>query len=292
MTLDRRLHPFREDLAAESLREKVSATAFTQGTLKSVRASLVPLHRAPDRTSLMDTQILMGDSFTVYEEKNGWVWGQAGSDGYVGYIPADTLGPWNGEPTHRVNVLRTFYYTEPDIKAAVLGFLTMNAGVQIKQFEGSFAQTSQGYWIYAQHLSPWHKPLSDDFVSIAEQYIKTPYQWGGKSSIGIDCSGLIQMALAAIGIFAPRDTDMQEKDLGHIIEWNSDLSGLQRGDLLFWKGHVAVMTSPTTMLHATARHMLTYTEPVVQAEERIRVRKGIPLSCIKRLDITHKTAAP
>jgi len=280
---DKRLNPYRDDIAADFLKGQVESRSFTEGVKHCIKAPLANLHHEPSSTSAIDSQALMGDCFTVFEEKNGWSWGQLQSDGYVGYIESVFLDQWTVPPTHRVNVLRTFLYPGPNMKLVSQGFVTLNAGVNITSFEGDFARTMQGHYIFKEHLSPWSTPLAYDYVKIAELFIATPYLWGGRSSIGIDCSGLVQMSLTASGKPALRDTDMQERTIGVPVEFSDDLSGLKRGDLVFWKGHVAIMASSSTILHATAHHMMTFKEPLAKADKRIQERKNLKISSIRRL---------
>jgi hypothetical protein len=286
MTLpDKRITPYREDIAADFLEGQVPSERFVKGEQFAVLNAVTSLYPKPSRMAVIDSQALMGDCFTVYEQKDGWAWGQLASDGYVGYLPLDAIGPWKGDPTHRVNVPRTFIYPGANIKLPVLGYVTLNAGVRVLGFDGDFARTSIGHFIFKEHLSPWNTPLTYDYVEIAERFISTPYLWGGKSSIGIDCSGLVQMALHAVRKPAPRDTDMQEAALGFAVPVERELANLKRGDLVFWKGHVAIMTSQLTIVHATAHHMMTFVEPLAKAERRIREKTGNGISSIRRMQV-------
>lgn len=284
MTPDPRIHPYRLDIAADFLKGRVDAKEFVSGTRYSVSSVLTGLYRRPDPDAPMETQLLKGEGFTVYEEKNGWAWGQAETDGYVGFVPIKSLSFRQNEPTYRVNQLRTFLYRYPDMKKRVYDVVSLNARVYIEAFEGDFARTNEGFFIFSEHLSPITQPLEKDYVAIAERFSGTPYLWGGKSSIGIDCSGLVQTALTVCNVPAPRDADMQEKALGESLQVAKDFSNLQRGDLIFWKGHVALMVSPNEIFHATAFHMSTFKECFFGAEKRIRETKGEPITSVKRLN--------
>ena len=282
MSFDRRITPIRADLADERLRGQIEAERFTAGTLKRVVASFSPLHRHPSREAPVDTQAIFGESVTVYDEHEGWAWAQLNDDGYVGYLPSEALGEPGAEPTHRVRAIRTFVYPGPNLKLPYRDYLTLNAKVAVMETEGDYARLATGGWVYAPHLAGLDA-FETDYVSVAERFLHTPYLWGGKTSLGIDCSGLAQTALAAAGIAAPRDSDMQERALGTPIGVKPDLGGLRRGDLVFWKPHVGLMMDESNFIHATGHSMTVMIEPLAIAEERIRRTSYGPISAIKRL---------
>ncbi len=281
MSFDRRITPFRADLADEKLRGKVEAERFITGTVKRVVAPFAPLHRHPSREAPVDTQAIFGEGVTVYDEHEGWAWVQLHDDGYVGYLPNVVLGEPGPQATHKVAAIRTFIYPGPNLKLPHIDLLTMNSKVAIIGTQGEYAQMADGGWLYAAHLSGIDV-RETDYVSVAERFLHTPYLWGGKTSLGIDCSGLAQTVLLAAGIKAPRDSDMQEQQLGAAIEVKPDLSGLTRGDLVFWKGHVGLMMDETNFIHATGHSMTVMIEPIAVAEERIRRTSYGPISSIKR----------
>ena len=282
MSFDRRVTPFRADLADESLRGQVEAERFTRGTLKRVGASFAPLHRHPSDDAPVDTQAIFGEGVRVYDEHGGWAWVQLREDGYVGYLPSAALGEPGPEPTHRVAALRTFVYPGPSLKLPFVSYLTLNSRVAVAEREGDYARLASGGWVYAPHLS--HLDAHEtDHVSVAERFLHTPYLWGGRTSLGIDCSGLVQTALAACGVRAPRDSDMQERQLGSPVETTPDLAGLRRGDLVFWKGHVGLMMDAVNFIHATGHSMTVMIEPIAVAEERICRTSYGPITSIRRL---------
>jgi cell wall-associated NlpC family hydrolase len=185
-------------------------------------------------------------------------------------------------PTHRVAVNRTFIYPAPNMKLPIQGALPRGAALQIIETANDFAKLMSGGFVFAPHLTPLAATASD-FVGVAEDFLGSPYLWGGKTSLGIDCSGLVQIALAAAGQVSPRDTDLQETALGSAIAVDETLDHLQRGDLVFWKGHVGIMRDPRTLLHANGHHMLVASESLVEARVRIRQKGAGDITSIKRL---------
>jgi cell wall-associated NlpC family hydrolase len=283
MSFDRRITPSRPDLADARLRGQVEAERFETGTVRRVVAHSAALRRTPSREAGYETEAIFGESVTVYDEHEGWAWGQLHTDGYVGYLPAEALGEDAGTaPTHKIRALRTFVYPGPSLKLPVTGHLTLNSQVAVADFQGEYARLATGGFIHTAHLASLDA-REPDFVAVAERLVGTPYLWGGRTSLGLDCSGLVQTALAAAGIAAPRDSDMQEESLGTPVEMRPDLSGLQRGDLVFWKGHVGVMLDGERLLHANGYAMATAIEPLAVAEERIRTKSYGPITSIRRL---------
>lgn len=283
--LDPRRNAYRPDLAAAYLHGQVEAERFVKGTLGQILQPSVPLRKAPDATRGIETEALFGEAVTVYDEADGWVWAQLARDGYVGYLPSISVrrGPLL-TPTHRVQTLGTFVYAVPDIKSPPLLHLPMNALVSVVDGDERFLQLQGGVFVVARHLAPIDRPARD-FVEIAERFIGTPYLWGGCTRIGIDCSGLVQTSLLAANISAPRDSDMQRDELGMPlpVPVRVDLDELQRGDLIFWNGHVGVMTDGVMLVHANAHHMMVVTEPLPEAAARIAKAGGGEITAIKRL---------
>lgn len=278
--LDPRLTPLRPDLAAMHLRGQVEAARFAEGSTMAVREAAVPLRRGRDATLGYETEMVFGERFEVYELKDGWAWGQAQRDGYVGYVPARALEPCGAPATHRITALRSFLYAVPNIKVTPLGYLPFGAEVAAGPEEEGFIRTPHGY-LYARHLAPLAQVFADP-VAVAERFLGVPYLWGGKSSLGIDCSGLVQTACHACGLPALRDSDMQEKTLGEAMAAPDDPAYYERGDLLFWPGHVAIAQGDGLMIHANAHFMEVTSEPMAGALARIAA-KGTPLRTVRRL---------
>jgi cell wall-associated NlpC family hydrolase len=274
---DRRITPARPDLAAAHLHGRVEATRFVAGEPRRIVAPIAPLRRSPAPDAAQDTEALYGETIVVLEEKDGWAWGQLERDSYVGYVEAKALGA-SAAATHRINVLRSFGFPGPSIKLPPALALPFGARVAIASHSGDFAVSDDGLHFWARHLSPLRQ-YESDFVAVAERFVGTPYLWGGRTPQGVDCSGLVQAALAAVGVDTPRDSDQQEDRLGAPVVFDDSLRGLRRGDLVFWKRHVGIMRDAQTLLHANGWHMSTVSEPLREARERI----DQPITSIRRL---------
>lgn len=271
-----RLTPARPDLAAKHLEGTVTAPRFAEGRAFAVRAASTPLRRAPGHDAPIDTQLLYGERFWVYAEEEGWAWGQSGEDAYVGYCAMEALLPGAPAPTHEVAALRTYVYPGPDLKLPPLLLLSMGAKLAVEGEEGSYSRLAGGGYAFTGHLAGQGQ-FEPDFVAVAECFLGTPYLWGGRESLGLDCSGLVQVALNRAGIACPRDTDMQEAVLG------APVSGpMQRGDLVFWKGHIAIALDEARILHANASHMAVSIDPLTDFAARVEVSAG-PVTGIRRL---------
>jgi cell wall-associated NlpC family hydrolase len=278
---DPRLTPARPDLAAKYLEGKVKAARFVEGEEFEVTTAIAPLREAPFADAALLTQALKGEQVTIYDHNGeGWAWGQLNSDGYVGWIPEYALAKPTAVPTHKVTAIRTLTFPGPSIKLPPLDALPMGATVAVAREDGAFAVTRDGHYLPRQHLALLDTNASD-FVAVAERFVGTPYLWGGKSSLGIDCSGLVQVSLNAAGTGCPRDSDMQQDGLGR--EFNAaESKRLQRGDLIFWKGHVAIVRDAETIVHANAHDMAAVTENTKDAIARIKAA-GSEVLAIKRL---------
>ncbi|TCQ81899.1 SH3 domain-containing protein [Ochrobactrum sp. BH3] len=277
--LDRRLNAYRPDLADERLSGKVEASRFTTDTLMQVSASVVDLRSEPRPDSGPQTQIIFGDMVRVFEEQDGWSWVQAERDGYTGYVSSASLEKPTADATHMVIVPRTFIYPGSDLRFPHTKALSLGSRVRIvgsAETRGTqYALLENGEALIATHLAPLDQH-AEDYVAVAETLLHTPYLWGGTSGFGIDCSGIVQLSMWVSGRKVLRDSDMQQNTLGEIVEPDDDYSNLKRGDLVFWKGHVAICASPDMLIHASGHTMTVTLEPLRDAIRRIAYLYDLP----------------
>jgi cell wall-associated NlpC family hydrolase len=271
---DTRLHAFRPDLADARLRGEVEARRFVEGYAARIGVAVADLHEGPRPDATLATQALFGDDVRVFDVAEGWAWIQIERDGFVGYVADTVLTQRNLEPTHVVTAPRTFTYPGPDLRLPATGALSMGSRVAVAggaETRGTrYALLASGEAIVEKHLAPlsWR---ADDYVAVAEALLNTPYLWAGVSGFGIDCSGLVQLTMRMAGADVLRDSDMQAATIGEPVERSA---GLRRGDLAFWKGHVAIMTSPDAIIHANGHSMTVAREPLDAAIERVAYLYG------------------
>ena len=264
MSFDRRLTLIHDGLADARLQGVIAADRFAETSPMQVSASVAPLRRHPRDDAEQESQLLFGERFEGLLEQDGYVFGQASRDGYVGWVMAEALSAPVLGSTHRIRAIRTYGFSRPDIKSAPVGLYSLNALVTAEDREGRFVRTARAGWIMADHLAPVGLGFETDPAAVALRFLGAPYLWGGRESLGLDCSALVQNALQACGLACPRDTDMQAA-MGAEI----DPAEAERGDLVFWKGHVAMLLSRQTMIHANAHHMAVAIEPLSAAIARI-----------------------
>jgi cell wall-associated NlpC family hydrolase len=280
---DPRTTPARRDLAAKHLAGSVEAQRFVEGKIYEIGASQAPVRSGPSPEAALLTEALKGERITIYDiGEDGWAWGQLAGDGYVGFVPASALCAPGPSTTHKVTALRTFAFPGPSIKLPPTETLSFGCRLVVARIDGPFAMTASGGHVPVLHLAPV-ETIETDFVAVAERFLGIPYLWGGKTSLGVDCSGLVQLALSACGIPCPRDTDMQEQALGSALAHPHDLKQLRRGDLVFWNGHVAILRDEATVVHANAsHHMAVAFETIAEAIARIRAIAG-EVTSVRRL---------
>lgn len=279
--LDRRLHAVRDDLADARLAGMVEAPRFAEPVRRRVTAPLAPCRRRPAPDAMLETEFLCGEPVDVFDVADGWAWVQSAADRYVGYVPVEMLGE-PAEASHRVAVPLALVFPSPSIKVPPVARLPLEARLLAGPAEAHGTERfhpAPGGYVLAQHLAPV-EAVAPDWVAVAESFVGTPYLWGGKSWLGIDCSGLVQLALQAAGRDAPRDTDMQEAALGTALPGGVD--DVARGDLVFWKGHVGIMLDGERLLHANGHHHRTAVEPVAETVARLRAL-GLPPTSVRRL---------
>lgn len=274
---DPRQHPWRTDLAAAGLEGLVPSARFVAPTRHQVSAGVAPLRAAPAGDAEQWSQALFGEMVDIFDEREGFGWGQMLSDGYVGWFDMAALSMPADAPNARVRALRTYAFSAPSVKAAPFFLLSLGARVaRTGRVEAGFAECARGIWVAERHLAHLDE-IEPDAVAVAERFAGAPYQWGGVESLGLDCSGLIQTAFKAAGRLPPRDSDLM-RAWGKAVP---DGARLQRGDIVCWQGHVGLMTGPATMIHANAYHMETAIEPLAEAVARYSAA-GLETLCMRR----------
>jgi cell wall-associated NlpC family hydrolase len=255
MSFDRRLTLIHEGVAARGLEGVVPANAYVDPAAMQVSAPAAPLRRHPADDAEQESRLLFGERFDVLLERDGYAFGQAARDGYVGWAPAEALSGPPLMPTHRVKALRTYAFSQANIKTTPVGLYSLNSLVTVEESDGRFCRAARSGWFMTEHLAPIGAGFETDAAGVALSFVGAPY---------LDCSGLVQQALNACGVACPRDTDMQAR-IGHAVE----AADLARGDLVFWKGHVGMMLDAERMVHANGHHMATVVEPLAEAVARI-----------------------
>lgn len=282
--LDPNLNPFRDDLAAFKLKGLVDAPKYVEPTIYQVSAGVAALRKTPAEDGEQLSQALHGDMIDIYEEKDGFGWGQMGSDSYVGWFDMVTLSRPVILVTRKVSTLRTYAYADPSPKAPPHYLLSLGARVcETGERANGFVRCERAGWVYEAHLADL-TDFENDPVAIAEQFLGAPYQWGGVESLGLDCSGLVQTSFKAAGLTMPRDS-YRQREVGAEVLIGQDLAGLNRGDIICWRGHVALMLNETEIIHANAFHLKVAREPLAIARARIATQYGDILT-IRRLEIT------
>ncbi len=290
--LDPRINAVRPDLAAEALKDQVEARAFTPGRPAQVARGVADLRREPSRRSGLDTQLLFGEKIQVFDtsESDGrrWAWVQNSSDGYVGYVEADHLAEQIHDPSHRVTALRTFVYPEPDLKAPILDCLSMTALVRVGKTRDRFSEIAGGGWVCGRHLAAL-EDRQPDYTATAQAFLGAPYLWGGRQSLGLDCSALVQLALMRAGFSCPRDSDMQARALGQKLGAGGSAYVPKAGDLIYLPDHVAIGLDERRVVHASAYHMQVVIESLADLMTRVASDSGRAVD--QTIDVVRRPAA-
>jgi hypothetical protein len=282
---DKRLTPGRQDIADISLKDHFPSDQYVEGSVSECIIGNSALRDAPNPSARRTTELLFGEHFNILEEKDGWAWGQAQYDKYVGYIPAIALKPISHNVHARVSSPLTWAYSEADLKSHPIRGLSMGACLPEPKEEklNGFCHFPDIGWVWNKYVTPLNKNL--DFMILAEKFLDAPYLWGGKTALGIDCSGLTQITLGLAGVPLPRDTDQQELALGHefnLPDWQ-DTGALTRGDMVFFPGHVGLMVDDKNIIHANATHMATTINPLKEVIDIVARQNKTPVTSVKRI---------
>jgi hypothetical protein len=276
--LDPRVDAVRTDLADAALRGRIEAPRFADAVAHWLGGAATQMVRqAPDAAATAVSELLPGESFHVLDRSGEWAWGFCGHDHYVGYVQTAALATTAVTATHCISAPFALVFLRADIKSPVVARLPMLAPIAAEAVDARFLLTAHGF-VHRCHAREVAAFASDP-VAVAERFIGTPYKWGGRSADGIDCSGLVQVALAACGRACPRDSDQQASALGRAAA-SSDYA---RGDIVFFPGHVGMMVDAARLIHANAHHMMTVIEPLADVVERLRPVHGRPITVVKRL---------
>ena len=288
---DHRVTPYRPDLAAASLRGIIDRPRYADGMPLRASRGAVAMTNRPDAAAPKVSELLYGERFVAYEREGAWAWGQNQTDDYVGYVPAVGLVEDDAPATHRIAALRAFVFPEPNLKTPPQDVLGLGAQVAVGERIADYAQLVTGGWVATAVLAPLTAADADP-VAVAELLLNVPYLWGGRTPIGLDCSGLVQLALSEAGLEAPRDSDLQEQALGSPLPATSIGEGgsfdearsvVRRGDLVFFPGHVGIMADDRRLIHANATAMAVTCDPLAEVAERIRQVEGIGITSVRRL---------
>ncbi|MEC9346107.1 MAG: NlpC/P60 family protein [Pseudomonadota bacterium] len=257
---DPRRHPLRDDVAARYLEGRIGPRRFADPVRRRVARTTLAMRRTPDAGAMQVSELLLGEDVDVYEEHAGWCWVQGTLDGYVGYVEATGLSEPDAAPDHRVSARLSHVFPAPDIKLPPLTHLTLGARIRVLERNGRFARVDAGGWMIESHLRAIDRP-EDDLVTVALRALDAPYLWGGRSTLGLDCSGLVQVSAQALGVDCPRDSDMQAAELGTACPVPESWNNLRRGQVVYIPGHCMIADGAGGLVHANATHMMVTHEP-------------------------------
>lgn len=267
---DPNVNAYRPDLASERLRGVVAAERYASGRRAQARSGTVPLRGTPEDGARLVSELLFGEEFVVYDERDGWAWGQCAADDYVGYARCEALRDAPLAPTHKIGSLRAHLFSEPDLKSAPTDSISLGARIAVTQRSAAYAGLADGGWVHEAALAPLDR-REPDWVATALRFLGVPYLWGGRSALGIDCSGLVQIALGEAGIPCPRDSYMQEAAVGEPAPVDGPY---RRGDLVTFPGHCGLMVDGTDLVHANATAMCVSVDPLSRVVEIVRGQSG------------------
>lgn len=277
---DPNVNAYRPDIASARLHGVVTAKRFVDGERRQARAGMVPLREAPQGDTRQVSELLFGEEFIVYETRDGWAWGQCVADDYVGYARADDLRSDPLRPTHKIGVLRAHLFSEPDLKSVPLDQVSLGSRASVVDRSGSFARLSDGGWLHQVALAPLDA-IEPDFVATALSFMGVPYLWGGRSSLGLDCSGLAQIGLAEAGIACPRDSYMQMEAVGDPVSLDGPY---RRGDLVVFPNHCGLMLDEAEIVHANATAMCVSRDPLSRVVEIVEKESGgVGITGVRRI---------
>jgi cell wall-associated NlpC family hydrolase len=279
--LDPRLNAYRPDLADVALKGRIEAARFTTARVWRVSAGTLPLHTHPSSDARLGSELLFGETVRVFEIADGWAWLQNQTDSYVGYAAVSGLSEDVHEATHAVAALRTYRFRDPDLKSPVLDVLSMNSPLAVTAVENGFGALAAGGWVWKNHLATPDE-VETDHAAVALRFLGTPYRWGGRSSIGLDCSGLVQMALARCGKASPRDSDVQARESGAPVAFDGDYSVLRHGDHVIWPGHCGLWLDEDRFVHANATDMMVSVGALAEVAAHIERIEGHRISAVRR----------
>jgi cell wall-associated NlpC family hydrolase len=286
--LDPRVHPYRSDIAADFLEGSVESESFASGIEKRVGVAWAPVMTKPcpppsDGFKILQaSELLFGESFSVFDEKDGWAWGQCGHDGYVGYVESSNLFLTLNRPTHWVSAVSSLVFPDPKGEYPPQMRLSMMAGVVVERVIDDFACLNSGGWIFNKHIKAINE-TQPDFIATASMFNREPYLWGGRGGQGIDCSGIVQISLAAAGIIVARDTDQQANSIGIDVPFFENTLELLPGDIVFFPGHVGFYLGSGTLLHASSHEMMVETNSLEVVVARMEERHGQGITRVRRL---------